>query len=60
MIHCWLAYYLFQPQVYSLKYPVLIFIGLAVVSYLLAVVVMWIARMVQQSIDAVTWRNKDL
>lgn len=59
MIHCWLAYYLFQPQVYSLKYPVLIFIGLAMASYLLAVVVMWMARMVQQSIDAVPWRNKD-
>lgn len=57
MIHCWLAYYLFQPQVYSLKYPVLIFIGLAVASYLLAIVVLWIARMIQQSIVALTLRK---
>jgi hypothetical protein len=57
MIHCWLAYYLFQPQVYSLKYPVLIFIGLAVASYLLAIVVLWIARKIQQSIVVLTLRK---
>lgn len=50
MIHTWLAYYLFRPQVYSLRYPVLIFLGLIVVSYILAVPVMWAARAIYQRI----------
>lgn len=43
MIHTWLAYYLFQPQVYSLKYAPLIFIAVMVACYLISIPVMWIA-----------------
>ena len=50
MIHTWLAYYLFRPQVYSLRYPVLIFLLLIVVSYILAIPVMWVARAIYQRI----------
>lgn len=50
MIHTWLAYYLFRPQVYSLRYPVLIFLGLLVASYILAVPVMWAAKAIYQRI----------
>ena len=60
MIHCWLAYYLFTPQVYSLKYPVLIFIGLAVASYLLSILIMWIVGVIRRAIVVVTQENKDL
>lgn len=42
MAHTWYCYYLFQSQVYSLKYPVVIMGGVIMVSYLTAVVVMWI------------------
>ena len=44
MIHCWLSLYLFQPQVYSLKYPLFIFLGLLVVSYLLSIPVLWLVN----------------
>lgn len=37
MIHTWLAYYLFQPQVYSLKFPLFIFIALLAISYLISI-----------------------
>ena len=50
MIHTWLAFYLFRPQVYSLRHPVLIFLGLLVVSYILAIPVMWTARTIYQRI----------
>lgn len=43
MIHTWLAYYLFQPQVYSLKYVPVIFIAVLVSSYIISIPVMWIA-----------------
>ena len=44
MIHTWLAYYLFEPQVYSLKYAPLIFIAVLLASYLISIPVMWIAK----------------
>lgn len=43
MIHPWIALYLFQPQVYSLRYPVVIFIIVLAASYLLSIPVMWLA-----------------
>lgn len=43
MIHTWLAYYLFQPQVYSLKYVPLIFIAVLVSSYIISIPIMWLA-----------------
>lgn len=43
MIHTWLAYYLFQEQVYALKYVPLIFLAVLAASYLLSIPVMWIA-----------------
>lgn len=46
MIHTWYCYYLFQPQIYSLKYPVLILGGAILVSYLTAIPVMWLANKV--------------
>lgn len=44
MIHTWYSHYLFHEQVYSLKYPVLIFGGVLIVSYLTAIPVMWAAK----------------
>jgi peptidoglycan/LPS O-acetylase OafA/YrhL len=44
MVHAWFCYYLFQPQVYSLRYPFLILVGLVLISYLIAIPVMWIAK----------------
>lgn len=46
MIHTWYCYYLFQPQIYSLKYPILILGGAILVSYLTAIPVMWAAKKV--------------
>lgn len=43
MIHTWLAYYLFQPQVYALKYVPLIFIAVLVSSYIISIPIMWLA-----------------
>ena len=48
MIHTWLAYYLFHDQVYALRYPVLIFLGLLLASYLLSIPVMWAAKRIHQ------------
>lgn len=44
MIHTWYCYYLFQPQIYSLKYPILILGGTILVSYLTAIPIMWTAN----------------
>ena len=49
MIHTWLSSYLFQPQVYSLRYPLLIFIALVLVSYLLSIPVMWVTDKLWQT-----------
>ena len=43
MIHPWIALYLFKPQIYSLHYPILIFIAVLAASYLLSVIIMWLA-----------------
>lgn len=48
MIHTWLSHYLFEAQVYSLKYVPFIFIALLAVSYLLSIPVMWIAERINQ------------
>ena len=53
MIHTWLAYYLFQPQVYSLKYVPLIFIAVLVCSYLISIPVMWVAERINQHLPKV-------
>ena len=44
MIHTWYCYYLFQPLIYSLKYPVLILGGTILVSYITAIPIMLLAR----------------
>lgn len=44
MIHTWYCYYLFQPQIYSLRYPLVILGGVLLVSYLTAIPVMWVAK----------------
>ena len=44
MVHAWYCLYLFVPQVYSLRYPILILGGLIVISYLTAIPIMWLAR----------------
>lgn len=44
MIHTWYCYYLFQPQIYSLRYPIIILGGAILVSYLTAIPVMWAAK----------------
>ena len=41
MVHTWFCYYLFQPQVYSLRYPILIMGGEILISYLTAIPIMW-------------------
>lgn len=41
MVHTWFCYYLFQPQIYSLRYPILIMVEVVVISYLTAIPVMW-------------------
>jgi hypothetical protein len=50
MIHTWLAYYLFQPQVYSLRYPLFIFLGLVTASYLISIPVMWVAGIINNKL----------
>lgn len=42
MVHTWYCYYLFQPQVYSLKYPILIMGGAILISYLTAIPIIWV------------------
>lgn len=44
MIHTWYSNYLFQEQIYSLKYPVLILGVVLLVSYLTAIPVMWLSN----------------
>ena len=46
MIHTWYCYYLFQEQVYSLKYPIFILGGVIFLSYLTAIPFMWITKKV--------------
>ena len=44
MVHTWYCCYLFQPQVYALRYPIAIFVGTVLISYLTAIPVMWVTR----------------
>lgn len=44
MIHTWYCYYLFQSQVYSLRYPIVIFIVVVIISYLTAIPMMWVSQ----------------
>ena len=44
MVHTWYCYYLFQPQVYSLRYPLVIMGGVILASYLTAIPVMWVSK----------------
>ncbi len=44
MIHTWYCYYLFQPQIFSLRYPVLILITVIAISYLTAIPIMWLTK----------------
>ena len=37
MIHTWYCNYLFREQVYLLKYPIIIFLSVVVISYLTAI-----------------------
>ncbi len=46
MIHTWYCYYLFQSQIYSLRYPIFILGGAILISYLTAIPVMWAANKV--------------
>jgi len=50
MIHTWLAYYLFQSYIYSLRYPLLIFIGLMAASYILSIPIIWIVQKINKRI----------
>lgn len=47
MIHTWFCYYLFHSFIYSLTYPIAIFIVLTVISYLSSIVVNFIARPIE-------------
>ena len=44
MIHTWLCYYLFNEQVYALKYPALMLAATLFVSYLMAIPFMWFTK----------------
>lgn len=46
MIHTWYCNYLFQEQVYSLKYPIFILGVVVIISYLTALPFMWITKKV--------------
>ena len=48
MIHTWFCYYLFQPQIYSLRYPIVILGGAILLSYITAIPVMWIAQKINR------------
>ena len=50
MIHTWLAYYLFQSYIYLPRYPLLIFIGLMVASYILSIPIIWIVQRINKRI----------
>lgn len=47
MIHTWLCYYLFKPFFYGLNYPLLIFITLAIVSYVLAISILFAVQILE-------------
>lgn len=59
MIHTWFCYYLFQPQVYSLRYPIVIFIITVIISYLTAIPFMWIAQKCYAILIKMTFNSKE-
>ena len=46
LIHSWFCYYLFREEIYSLKYPIVIFVFMLLISYYSAKVVNWIGNKV--------------
>lgn len=51
MIHTWYCYYLFQEEIYALKYPVIIFIVVVTISYFSSLFFYYItARLIKQII----------
>lgn len=48
----WMVHYLFQPYVYSLRYPILILGGAILISYLTAIPIMWCAKMILKTIKS--------
>ena len=46
MTHSFFCYHLFKAEIYSLRYPILIFIGLTVISYLVSIPIMYVARQI--------------
>lgn len=44
LIHTWYCYYLFQSQIYSLHYPLLILIVVVSISYLTAIPTIWLSK----------------
>ncbi len=51
LVHTWFAYYLFKDYVYALRYPVLIFLALTLVSLATSWVIMQVARPLQRAVD---------
>lgn len=50
MIHTWFAYYLFHDFVYGFKYPLFIFTGLILMSFISSIVVDYISKPIDQLI----------
>lgn len=48
MIHSWFCYYIFHDFIYSLKYPLLIFVVLVVISYVCSLAVNKIAQPIER------------
>lgn len=48
MIHTWFCYYLFHDFIYSFSYPIIIFIVLVVISYLMSLIINKIAIPVER------------
>ena len=49
LIHSWYCYYLFREELYSLRYPILIYVTLAVVSLLSSYVINGIVKLLRKS-----------
>ena len=58
MTHTWLCYYLFQSQVYSLRYPILIW-GVILASYLIAIPIMWCARKIFAAVKILEYKKTE-
>ena len=51
MIHTWFCYYLFRREIYSLAYPLLIFVVLVLISFIVAIIVDKICRQLMDHIQ---------